>query len=202
MPKQPKIDIDIDVKKAIREVRSGFKHLSQSQVNKATARAINEVISKAHVFAAKTMRAKYRVRGKDIKKTMRPYKATQRRLTATIGVVTRPMPLMAFSPRKTKHGVSVNIAGKRSIIRSAFIATMKSNHKGVFARGRYRDQKFTFRTKRLVKTGPDLPIDELVTVSPYSMLANAAVSNAVAKKMESDFVPALLRQMKKVDRGF
>lgn len=47
----------------------------------------------------------------------------------------KPMPVIAFNARQTRRGVSVEInVGKRSLIRGAFIATMKSGHTGVFYR--------------------------------------------------------------------
>lgn len=42
--------------------------------------------------------------------------------------------LINYSPRETKRGVSVNVAGQRQLIEGAFIATMDSGHTGVFRR--------------------------------------------------------------------
>jgi hypothetical protein len=70
-----------------------------------------------------------------------------------------PMPVIAFSPRQTKKGVSVEInVGRRVLIRGAFIATMKSGHTGVF----YRMGK-----KRL-------PISEAFTSRVSEVLSDAA----------------------------
>lgn len=45
------------------------------------------------------------------------------------------VPVSAFPHRQTKKGVAVEInKGSRKVIRSAFLATMKSGHKGVFRR--------------------------------------------------------------------
>lgn len=45
------------------------------------------------------------------------------------------VPVAAFPHRQTKRGVSVEInKGSRSFIRSAFVATLKSGHEGVFRR--------------------------------------------------------------------
>lgn len=46
-----------------------------------------------------------------------------------------PIPVSSFPVRQTKRGVSVAInTGKRTLIKSAFIATMRSGHRGVFLR--------------------------------------------------------------------
>lgn len=62
----------------------------------------------------------------------------------------KPMRLSDFPHRRTARGVVVNVnTGKRSLIKSAFIATMKSGHRGVFMRrGRSRlpiDEGFSSR---------------------------------------------------------
>ncbi len=60
------------------------------------------------------------------------------------------MPLVEFGARQTKAGVSVEVTpGKRTVIRGAFIAEMKSGHRGVFYRvGKKRlpiDEMFSSR---------------------------------------------------------
>lgn len=202
MARKPQLDIDVDIRPAIREAKKQFANLTGSQFNQGLARALNEVIDKSRTSAAKQMKSVYNVNSKDLKKQMKSYKATRSTLTASIRVSQRPMPLAAFSPRQTKKGVSVNILGKRKLIKGAFMAQMISGHKGVFARGRYVNREFVFRKTRVIKTGPDLPIDELVTVSPFSMLMNHKVTSTVAKKMESDFQPALIKQLNRVSAGF
>ena len=70
----------------------------------------------------------------------------------------QPMPVAAFNYRQTSQGVSVEInRGQRSLIRGAFVATMKSGHTGVF-----------YRTSRA-----RLPIDEAYTTRVSDAFADA-----------------------------
>ncbi len=67
------------------------------------------------------------------------------RLAWRMDVSGAPVPVAAFSHRQTRRGVSVAInKGSRSLIRSAFIATMASGHKGVFT---------AFGPKRIIGRG-------------------------------------------------
>lgn len=52
-----------------------------------------------------------------------------------IDLSNKPMPLSAYPHRQVKRGVSVAVnRAKRKIIKSAFVATMKSGHRGIFVR--------------------------------------------------------------------
>ena len=65
----------------------------------------------------------------------------------------KPMGLVDFPHRQTSKGVSVAVnTGKRSVIRSAFVAVMRSGHRGIFTRR-------IIGSKRVGR----LPIDELLT---------------------------------------
>ncbi len=56
-------------------------------------------------------------------------------LVWTMDVSGKPVPLVEFPHSQTQRGVSVGInVSKRTLIQSAFIATMQSGHTGVFER--------------------------------------------------------------------
>ena len=197
-------DINIDVSQAIRDLEKQFEHLkgargtSYSKLNQGIARALNRTIAMAQTQANKSVRSTYKVKAKDIRKTMVISKAKQNNLTSTIKVSARPLPIYAFGARQTKKGVSINITGKRKLIKSAFIATMKSGHTGVYGRGRYVGTEFQYRTKRVNKRGPDTPIEEFYTASPFSMVTNAAVSRAVADKINQNFTNRLAHELSRM----
>jgi hypothetical protein len=110
----------------------------------------------------------------------------------TLLAKSKPLPLIAFGARQTMTGVSVEVTkGKRAIIRSAFIATMQSGHKGVFQRR---------GTKQIMGKGRYAgklrqPIYELFTASVSSALAQAAPR--VLERGESVFRATFLRMMKR-----
>lgn len=77
----------------------------------------------------------------------------------------KPIPLVDFPNRQTKKGVSVAVnKGRRTLVLSAFRATMKSGHTGIFKR----------------RAAKRLPIDELFSTRVSDVFRDA------------DFVPALL----------
>jgi hypothetical protein len=52
-----------------------------------------------------------------------------------VDVSGEPVPLVAYPYRQTKQGVSVEVnRGKRTLLKGAFVATLKSGHVGVFRR--------------------------------------------------------------------
>lgn len=188
-------DIEINVQDAIWKLRREFANLRGSQFNLAIARAINHTIAKAKTAASKDIRTQYKVKARDLSGKLALSKATRVSQTGMIRVSAKPLPVMAFSARQNKKGVSVNITGKRKLIRSAFIATMKSGHKGVYVRGAYKGSELTYRTKRINKKGPDLPIEEVHTASPYSMMIHEKVQESTAEKINSSFPARLLHEL-------
>jgi len=97
-------------------------------------------------------------------------------LVWTLRAQPKPMRVYDFAARQTKAGVSAEInRGKRVLIRSAFIATMKSGHTGVFYRlGKAR-----------------LPIDEAYTSRVSDVLGD--VAPAVAKRGDEVFRSSFAR---------
>jgi hypothetical protein len=191
-------DIDINVSDAIYKLRREFRDLATSQFNLAVARAINHTIAKAKTAASKDIRGQYKVKAKDLSGKLAISKATRVTQTGMIRVSAKPLPIVAFGARQTRKGVSVNITGKRKVIKSAFIATMKSGHKGVFVRGAYKGSELTYRTKRIKKKGADLPIEEVHTASPYSMMIHESVQEATATNINTSFPARLLHELKRM----
>jgi hypothetical protein len=64
-----------------------------------------------------------------------PDNAKKTTLRWSLAVKDVPAPVAAYPHRQTRRGVSVQVnVGSRSLIPSAFVATMKSGHRGVFMR--------------------------------------------------------------------
>lgn len=186
------MDVYIDIKQAVADLRSEFSHLTNGQQNLAIARAINHVAAKAKTQASRDIRQEYNVKAKDLKSAIYINKATRNYLEGTIIATGRPLPIMGFAARQTKKGVTVDVMGQRKLIRGSFMATMNSGHRGVFARGNYSGYNFQFRDKRIRKQGNDLAINELTTSSVPKMMQNNAVLSALEKGLTEDF-PSRLR---------
>ena len=63
------------------------------------------------------------------------FPSSKQRLIWRMQVSGAPVPLAEYPHRQVKSGVSVEVnVGRRKLVRSAFVATMKSGHEGIFKR--------------------------------------------------------------------
>lgn len=126
-----------------------------NQIALAAARALNRAATSTRAEAARRIRDTYNIKVGVARDQMRIARANRNRLVAEIVVSGRPIPLLEFAARAVNPwnvkgrkrrpggGVSVQIkAGSRKLRRGAFIAQMKTGHRGVFERkagGRIRE---------------------------------------------------------------
>jgi hypothetical protein len=191
--------IEISIKSDVERVFKTFAHVSQAELAKATARALNRVISSARSVSVKEIRKKYNIDPKYLKEkigdkenrynALKAWKANPNNLTATLKAYGKPIPLIAFPITQTDQGVEVSvIKGQTKLIPSAFIATTKSGHRSVFARGKYGQGAFIFRNKRIRPfPAPDLPITQLSTTSIQTAIVTPSILTAMKLKVETDF---------------
>jgi hypothetical protein len=112
-------------------------------------------------------------------------KAKQNALYAGIKLRYAPIPIVAFKPKQKGSAISVAIhKGKKVTVRTSFIATMKSGHTGVYARGKYAKSNFEYG-KEKTSTGKTR-ITELKTSSPFTMATSDTVSNEVKSFMGAE----------------
>lgn len=172
-----KIKIRVDTK-GIDPLKNGaVKRAIVRALKKAGATALRDMRSEAN----KTIRSQKRLKVRNIRKALHPRKARgsqiadlEWRLNVS-GDVTR---VSDYPHRQTKKGVSVAInKGQRTLIRSAFKATMASGHKGVFVR----------RTKRR------LPIAQPVASRPVDALSKRGQAEKVRARGEESFGKAFDR---------
>jgi hypothetical protein len=97
----------------------------------------------------------------------------------------RPIPLIEFPVSQTAKGVSTHAWGKPQIIQHAFIATMKSGHRGVYRRvGKAR-----------------LPIRQLWGPTISKTFATKEVQAVVNDTMQARLQTSLSRRMAAASRG-
>jgi len=98
--------------------------------------ATNDSISGVRTESVKLIGGKITAPATVIRKHFSMNKMSVADMSADITCLGDPLPLISYSARGVRKGVSVKVlkAGTRSIVRHAFIATMKSGHKGVFWR--------------------------------------------------------------------
>lgn len=107
------------------------------QMPRVVSSAINKTAAMARTQVVRRIASEVGVKQKRIKQRVTLQKATFTCWRARIGIGARRLPLMAFGARQKKKGVSYKIekSGPRKTLKSAFIATMKTGHEGVFMRG-------------------------------------------------------------------
>jgi hypothetical protein len=187
--------LHINTDMAAEAIKQQFSKLTTDKLNLGLARAINHTVAKAKSSSSRDLRAAYQIQSKYAKKALAVSKASRNSLEGKLMASGKPIPLMAFKPRQNKQGVSIRVKNSRKTIKSAFIATMPSGHKGVFARGMYTKDGFKFRTKRVKKTGPDTPITELNSQSVQGMYANKVIVNNLRTKIEDSFPKRFVHEL-------
>lgn len=100
------------------------------------SRAINKTAKSAKTSIARQIATEINMKISVIKKNITLRRASYRIWRAVLEIWTGRIPLINFAAKQTAKGVSYKIdkKGGRETIKSAFIATMASGHKGVFKR--------------------------------------------------------------------
>jgi hypothetical protein len=162
-------------------------------VPRAASRALTKAATQARTQAAREIRDRYNISARLVARQIDVTRSTPDTLVALLKPQGSKLPVIAFQARQTRRGVTVQIKrGSRRLIPHAFIATMRSGHTGVFARGVYSGLSFVHRSKRLRRyPKPDLPITELFTVGVPQPFASQAVLDALERKVRQRF-PQLL----------
>lgn len=161
--------LHFDARDAIR----GLKAL-RTRAPYAVARAINRSVTTVRAAAAREISADLGIRVGVVKEQLVVDSATPQRPVATITASGRRIPLIDLDARGPEpsrgrgRGVSYRIGGVRRRLPHAFIAQMRSGHRGVFKRT---------RTKRL-------PIVELHGPSLARVFAKDAIVKAVQARYE------------------
>lgn len=122
-----------------KELDAALKDYPQ-RATRATVRAMNRAIGSGRTLMVQRIAGDTGLKSGDVRKAMTLRNATAQRLEARLGVGLKRMPLIAFNARGPEpsrgkgRGVSYRLKGGAGRIPNAFIATMRSGHRGVFAR--------------------------------------------------------------------
>ena len=124
----------------IRELRklAAQKHPKRALV-KALRKSGSTALRDMRSETSKRVRRRKRIKAKAVKRAISLKRAKGSDIEGMSWAVTihdRPMRLIDYPHRQTRKGVSVGInkGGGRTLVRSAFIASMSSGHRGVFVR--------------------------------------------------------------------
>ena len=184
----------ISLTRQVAEIRRTFRALPDQIMKPAVTSAINKVAALARTQAVREMKQIYALPASALRRAIFVNRATRTTLTATLKAEGSPLPLILFKARQTKKGVTYEIKrGRRVLFPHAFIATMSSGHRGVFARGKYASNQFIGRHKRL-KRYPlsDTPITQIVGVGVVTSFGQAEVQAVLEATVREKF-PDILR---------
>jgi hypothetical protein len=185
----------IDIRHNIKDAVDRLGNLSKGMADKAITRTINKTAVQGKTQATREIKEQYQISTRVVGRGISIRRAGRGVLQAVIKVEGRPLPMIAFQAKKDARGVSVVIKGRRVVVPHAFIATLKSGHKGVFARGGYKGGfekngqqfgRFQFGKQRF-------PIGELFTASLPQGFNNKVVKDKVVKRINEQF-PKVLGQ--------
>ncbi len=163
---QVKIDVE-----GMLEVKDLFRYLG-ANAPRAIMRGINRTLAGVRTDMTAETTAVLNVAAKTVRDTISLRKAYQYNLSADATSKGRPLPLVNFGARQTQTGVSVKVlkGSTRTAIKHAFIAAMKSGHKGVFWRTWRGSSGKTTKMERAIgrsgyvynsKTGAFIPVAAL-----------------------------------------
>lgn len=195
--------VHVDTRQAQATMREMARRLSSEQIKRATARAINHTTAKGKTSASQAILQRYGMKSAGIKKRLPIGKAYPRKLEGKVDASTRPTPLISFAGvRQNANGVSVAVVkGQRKVIRGAFIQTTKKGRRGVFARGKHNGTQFEFRHKRIAKSGPDMPIEELSALSMFGAGDSTPVQSVISTMVSTTYTQRLMHEMQQIANG-
>jgi hypothetical protein len=147
-------------------------------IKAATRKAGATALRDMRAEASKRIRKRKRLKASTVREAIRLRKRDGAVPEFAIDFSGKGVPLRDYPNRQTKKGVSVEVnRGKRTLVKSAFQATMTSGHRGVFR----RDQKAR------------LPISELFGSRPVDAMLHQGESEAVAERGRTSFAETFER---------
>jgi hypothetical protein len=182
--------IRINIQHNLNSVAVKMFELRTNVLNKAKVRALNKIAAQAKVAASKEIRAAgYNMKAAAIKQKIVIKRATSGSPEVIVRCSGRPIPLIQFSARETRAGVSVSVKNGRKLIKGAFIATMPTGHTGVFIRVGKQHKKINGKWH-------GLPIKELYGPSIPAAFGNQIVQTALMNLIKNKFPVVLEQEMR------
>lgn len=171
------IDLEENVGEVIAELDSFGKKVRDTGIT----RALNRTIASVNTEANRRIRSELNIKAKDVRKAITVRRARRGALDASISIEAKAAPIVAYGAKQTRKGVTVKVkrARGRKLLKSAFIATMKSGHRGVFQR----------------RTEKRLPIDEIFSTSVADAVQNESTFRGIETVARTRFPIELASQL-------
>jgi hypothetical protein len=159
----------------------------ESAIARALRKAGTDAIRSIKAFSSKGIRAKKRFRVAAVNRALpvtQPQGRGIHQLAWRMDVSGAATPASAFPVRQVRKGVNLAInTGSRKLLKGAFVATMRSGHKGVFIR------ELLAKPKRVGR----LPIEEVYTTRISDVFRDTGFMPAVQAKGSAVFTKAFAR---------
>lgn len=117
-----------------RAYQAAIETLKPPKADNAIATALRQTANQAKVRASGVIAKHMNLRTGTVKEFIYTDYVKPGVYVTHIRASRRPIPLGAFPVRQNKEGVTTRAWGKPQTLRSAFIATLRSGHQGVFRR--------------------------------------------------------------------
>jgi len=171
----------ISIRVSTTELRELLTHGCPAAILRAARKAGSTALRDMRAEASKRIRARKRIRVSATRRVLdiRTAKgSTLESLEWALRVRGGSVPLSAYPHRQVKSGVSVEVnVGERKILKSAFVATMRSGHEGIFLR----------------RGSKRLPIAERMSSRPVDVLLNEGEADALATRGQVAFGATFMR---------
>lgn len=169
------------------QARELLDRLDPRRFNRAMSVAVNDTARQTQTVAARAVAKKLGVKVGAAKRQLRLHRSNARTLTATIKPSGGSLKLIDFRARHRREdvGATAKVFGTQRTYRGAFIATMKSGHRGVFVR----------------RGAGRLPIRELYAPGIQRTLLQDEVSKAVMDHANSRLAANMARQIDRALRA-
>lgn len=172
--------IKFDVRPDFRAMRRTLTDLQRKKLPQATARALNKTVMEVRTEARREIRKTRKLPVRVINASLKVRKAHKSRLVATITASGEPIPLRDYGATQRRKGVTVNVSGRRKIVKDAFIVDKIGRH--VFKRvGHAR-----------------LPIKKLYGPSLPTAFVTRAVTAAMTKKAAKAWPKNMSHQLRRI----
>lgn len=165
---------------------SAFDKLQSPSFKRTITTALNKTITSLRTQTRREIQQRIKLKGQVINRGLKINRAQHKKFAtqtpqASLTVNHNPVPLIHYQARQTKRkGISVNVKGQRKYLPKAFIATMRSGHRGVFQRD----------------TNKRLPIRELYSTRLTDIVNNPQLIASIAKQAQQRFKIELERAIK------
>jgi len=200
-----KFSITIEGKKSIQSIQNEFANqLSYKEIQKTTAFALNTTARRVIAMAKKDAKKEYTINSKYIGRIAdltKPAKGTVDGLYAAVSYSYKTVPMVGFNFKESKSRTGKRGSGfimieikksKNQILKHAFVASMASGHKGIYAAGSYKGSKF-IHDKVKTSTGKQR-VTEMKGPSFSTMAANKNTQAHVTTYVEKN-LPSRLRAL-------